>query len=133
MKQLSAGRQHDTSDSHAEERRERQAVMSSEEWNGHEAAEPSARDGAERIAGIGGADASADPLGAVRHDLADQRKGRTHAESRGQDHDERLQEGEAERSAPIGVAESFPPAVETIEQPPEDDDGQEPIDPDAHL
>src|SRR2546428_1841200 len=72
--------------------------MDSQEWDGHETADPGAHDCAERIARIGAADAPANQLWAVRHDLADQRKGRAHTERRGKDHDERLQKGEDRKS-----------------------------------
>ena len=110
------GRQEDTADSHAEQDRDHEGAMDAQHGNGDESGHPRAHDGAERVARVGRADAAAHHMGTARDDLAHERKRRAHAQGGGQDHDERLEKREPERSAPVGVAEALPPPVETIEQ-----------------
>ena len=128
-----ARRQQDDADPHAEQRREGQAVVQPQEGDGHEAADHRARDGPERVGGVGGADAATDGGRTAGHDLADQREGRAHGERRRQDHREGLDEGEPERRAPVGVAEALPPRIEPVEQAAEDGDAQEAVDADPDL
>src|SRR5215813_2477181 len=125
--------QEDATDSHADERREPQAAMHSQEWNGHKTSHPGAHNSTKRVASISVANTAANYLGCVRHNFTDQRKNPAHTQSRWQNHHKCFDKGEPDCCSPVGIAKTVPPGVEPIEQASQDGNGQHPIDANAHL